>query len=71
MDSMVVLYWIRSPGKPWKVFLANRVKKVVEIIGKLGIAWKYCPMEKNFWEVEELESAIWRQEGGLQVPDGY
>ena len=27
MDSMVALYWIRNPGKPWKVFVSNRVKK--------------------------------------------
>ena len=23
MDSMVALYWIRNPGKPWKVFVGN------------------------------------------------
>ena len=29
MDSMVALFWISNPGKTWKVFVTNRVKKVV------------------------------------------
>ena len=34
MDSMVALYWITNLGKPWKVFVANRVKKTAEITGE-------------------------------------
>ena len=30
MDSMVALYWILNPGKSWKVFVANRVRKSTE-----------------------------------------
>ena len=51
MDSMVALYWIRNPGKPWKVFVSNRVKKMAEITGETGISWKYCPTEKNLAEL--------------------
>lgn len=29
MDSMVVLYWILNFGKFWKVFVENRVWKMV------------------------------------------
>ena len=38
MDSMVALYWIRNPGKPWKVFVSNQVKKMAEITGETGIS---------------------------------
>ena len=31
MDSLVALYWITSPGKSWKVFVSNRVRKIAEI----------------------------------------
>ena len=31
MDSMVDSFWISNSGKPWKAFVANRVKKVVQI----------------------------------------
>ena len=47
MDSLVALYWISSPGKAWKVFVANRVKKIAEITEEVGIQWKYVPSENN------------------------
>ena len=28
MDSMVALYWLTNPAKAWKVFVANRVRKI-------------------------------------------
>ena len=31
MDSMVALYWITNPGKTWKNFVSNRVRKILEI----------------------------------------
>jgi len=31
MDSMVALYWITNPGKTWKTFVSNRVRKISEI----------------------------------------
>jgi hypothetical protein len=47
MDSMVALYWITNPGKPWKVFVANRVKRIAKITEETEAAWKYCPTNKN------------------------
>ncbi len=47
MDSLVALYWISNPGKSWKVFVANRVKKITQITEEIGIRWKYVPSEKN------------------------
>lgn len=47
MDSMVALYWILNPGNSWKVFVANRVRKIVQISEELLIEWKYCPSEMN------------------------
>ena len=31
MDSMVAWYWITNPGKSWKVFVANRVRKMLRL----------------------------------------
>ena len=45
--GLVALYWISSHGKSWKVFVANRVKKIAEITEEIGIQWKYVPSEKN------------------------
>jgi hypothetical protein len=47
MDSLAALYWISSSGKAWKVFVANRVKKIAGITEEIGIQWKYVPSEKN------------------------
>ena len=51
MDSLVALYWISSPGRAWKVFVANRVKKIAELTEEIGIRWKYVPSEKNVADV--------------------
>ena len=45
MDSMVALYWILNPGKSWKVFVANRVRKIAQITEEIKIQWRYCPTE--------------------------
>ena len=42
MDSLVALFWINNPGKPWKVFVSNRVKKIAEVTEELMIVWRYC-----------------------------
>ena len=47
MDSMVALYWILNPGKSWKVFVENRVRKMAQITEEVGIEWKYCPTARN------------------------
>eukprot|EP00795_Rhopilema_esculentum_P006372 gene6372-biopygen7981 len=47
MDSMVALFWINNPGKQWKAFVANRVRKITEIGNEIGIEWKYRPSSEN------------------------
>ena len=47
MDSMVALYWICNPGKSWKVFVSNRVRKMARITQEAGIKWRHCPSDKN------------------------
>ena len=64
MDSMVALYWITNPGKPWKVFVANRVKKMAEITGETGISWRYCPTEKNLADLGSRGAGIHKMETG-------
>ena len=66
MDSLVALFWINNPGKPWKVFVSNRVKKIAEITEKLKIVWKYCSTKMNLADlgsrgmsIEKMESLEW------------
>ncbi|RUA04970.1 MAG: hypothetical protein DSY43_05555 [Gammaproteobacteria bacterium] len=44
-DSQVTLAWIRQPSQKWKVFVANRVQEIQEII--LPEQWHYCPGKSN------------------------
>ena len=66
MDSMVALYWISNPGKSWKVFVANRVRKIAQISRELEIQWKHCPSEMNLADLgsrgaslSKMESSEW------------
>ena len=34
---MVALYWISNPRKSWKIFVANRVKKIAQVSGEVAI----------------------------------
>lgn len=47
LDSRIALYWIASPGKPWKVFVANLVRKITAISKETGINWKHVSCEIN------------------------
>uniref|UniRef100_A0A1L8DIY5 Uncharacterized protein n=1 Tax=Nyssomyia neivai TaxID=330878 RepID=A0A1L8DIY5_9DIPT len=44
-DSMIVLYWVNSPPNAYKVFVSNRVKKVLENSTK--DQWRHVPSEEN------------------------
>ena len=64
MDSMVALYWICNPGKSWKVFLSNRVRKIAEITHKTGIIWKHCPTDKNLADLGSRGASLDKIEKG-------
>ena len=64
MDSMVALYWITNPGKGWKVFVANRVKKIAETIGPINITWKHCPSNMNLADLGSRGATIAKMERG-------
>ena len=51
MDNMVAPFWITNPGKSWKVFVANRARKIAEITDKLDIKWRYCPSYSNIADI--------------------
>lgn len=66
MHSLVALFWISNPGKPWEIFVSNRVKKIAEITEELKIVWKYCPTKMNLADlgsmgmsIEKMESLEW------------
>ena len=46
MDNLVAVFWISNPGKPWKEFVANRVKKIPSITAEFGIKWKTAPRKQ-------------------------
>ena len=62
MDSLVALFWISSPGKSWKVFVANRVRKIASITTEVGIEWKYCPTKENVADLGNRGASINRME---------
>ncbi|XP_028412573.1 uncharacterized protein LOC114535466 [Dendronephthya gigantea] len=64
LDSMVVLYWLTNPGKPWKTFVSNRIKKIAEITSELGIVWKHCPSNKNLADLGSRGATMERLQNG-------
>ena len=64
MDSMVALYWISNPGKLWKVFVSNRVRKIAEITQETGIEWKYCPTDKNLADLGNRGASLEKMQRG-------
>ena len=58
MDSMVALYWISNPGKSWKVFVANRVRKITQITKEVKIQWRYCPTERNLADLGRRDVSL-------------
>ncbi len=66
MDSLVALFWISTPERPWKVFVSNRTRKIAEITEEVSITWKYCPSEENLADlgsrgasIDKLEKGSW------------
>ncbi|XP_028519054.1 uncharacterized protein LOC110252621 [Exaiptasia diaphana] len=70
MDSMMGLYWICNPGKPWKVFVSNRVR-ATKITNDLNINWKYCPSNMNLADLGSRGASLNKMETGqwFEVPD--
>ena len=64
MDSMVAFYWITNPEKLWKVFVANRVKRIAEITEETGALWKYCPTRENAPELGSRGASLEKMERG-------
>ena len=62
MDSMVALYWILNPGRSWKVFVANRVRKIAQITKQVKIQWRYCPTERNFADLGSSGASLSKME---------
>jgi len=44
-DSKVFLCWLAKPAESWKIFVANRVKKIQSSIP--CSQWSYVPSESN------------------------
>ena len=64
MDSMVTLYWIIYPGRGWKVFVANKVKKIAETTGSIDIDWRYCPSDLNQADLGSRGATMAKMERG-------
>ncbi len=64
MDSLVALFWISTPERPWKVFVSNRTRKIAEITEEVGITWKYCPSEENLADLGSRGASIKKLEKG-------
>ena len=64
MDSMAALYWLTNPAKTWKVFVANRVRKIAEATSETGITWKYVPTDINLADLGSRGATIVKMERG-------
>ena len=59
---MVALYWIFNLGKSWKVFVANRVRKIAQITEEVKIPWRYCPTERNLADMGSRGASLSKME---------
>lgn len=64
MDSSVALFLLSNPAKSWKMFVANRVRKIASITAEIGIQWKYCPTKENIADLGNWGATINRMERG-------
>ena len=64
MDSMVALFWICNPGRAWKTFVSNRVRKIAGITQETGIEWRYCPTEKNLADLGSRGASLEKMQRG-------
>ncbi len=71
MDSMIALYWITNPERPWKVFVANRVQKIAEATKDIKVDWRYCPTGQNHADMGSRGASIDKmiKEGWFTGPD--
>ena len=65
MDSIVAPYWLMNPGNNWKVFVANRVRKIATVTEKLNMSWKYCPTDKNIADLRSRGASVDKMEEGV------
>ena len=61
---MVALCWLTNPAKAWKVFVANRVRKIAEATSEIGITWKYVPTDMNLADLGSRGATIAKMERG-------
>ena len=64
MDSMVALFWICNPGRAWKTFVSNRVRKIAGITQETGIQWRYCPTNKNLADLGSRGASLEKMQKG-------
>ena len=64
MDSMVALLWICNPGKTWKAFVSNRVRKIAQITQEAEIKWRYCPTDKTLADLGSRGASLEKMQKG-------
>ena len=61
---MVALFRICNPGKEWKTFVSNRVRKVAEITQETGIEWRDCPTDRNLADLGSRVASLEKSQRG-------
>ena len=64
MDNMVALFWICNPGRAWKTFMSNRVRKIAEITQETRIEWRYCPTDRNLADLGSRGASLEKMQKG-------
>ena len=57
-------YWITNPGKAWKVFVANRIKKRQQPTGAISVTRKFCPSDMNLADLGSKGATIPKMKRG-------
>lgn len=61
---MVVLFSICNPGRVWKTFVSNQVRKIAEITQETGIQWRYCPTDRNLADLRSHGTSLEKVQRG-------
>ena len=57
-DSQIVLYWVSSPARNWKIFISNRVSLIHELLDSFPHSWHYVPSGENPADISSRGSTV-------------
>ena len=62
--TSVNVWMVSNPGRAWKTFVSNRVRKTAEITQETGIEWRYCPTDRNLEDLGSRGASLEKMQRG-------